>query len=104
MDLREYYQKIRETEQKLTGSSVVVVSTQTPDGGKEGVRTEVPKHIAAKMLVEGRARLASDVEAREFAEQKLEAKQLADEIAAASRMQVTVVASNELRNPTRSKE
>ena len=97
MDLQIYYKKIRETEDGLKDPSVVVVSLETPDGGREGVRTEVPRRIAAKMIVEGAARLATAEEAREFQEQKAEAKRQVDQLAAASRMQFTVISPNELR-------
>ena len=97
MDLQIYYKKIRETEENLRDTAVVVVSLETPDGGREGVRTEVPRRIAAKMLVEGAARMATADEAREFQEQKVEAKRQADQLAAASRMQFTVVSPGELR-------
>lgn len=97
MDLQIYYKKIRETEESLSSPSVVVVSHETPDGGREGVRTEVSRRIAAKLIVEGSARLATAEEARNFQEQKSENKRRADQIAAASRMQFTVVSPAELR-------
>lgn len=97
MDLRAYYQKIREMEGRLT-EPCVVVSVETPDGGKAGVRTEASRQVAARMLVEGIARAADERETREFMEQKLEAKRAADQLAAAARMQVTVVPSSEWRN------
>ncbi len=97
MDLQIYYKKIRETEDSLKDPSVLLVSLETPDGGRAGVRTEVPRRVGAKMIVEGCARLASAEEAREFQEQKAEAKRQADQVAAASRMQFTVISPNELR-------
>ncbi|MGA2590665.1 MAG: hypothetical protein ABSH32_12170 [Bryobacteraceae bacterium] len=97
MDLQIYYKKIREMEQTLSGPSVVLVSRETPDGGREGVRTEVSRAIAAKMIVEGCARLATAEEAIEFQEQNAEAKRKAEQLAAASRMQFTVISPNELR-------
>ncbi len=105
MDLRAYYQKIREMERGLP-EPCVVVSVVTSDGGKAGVRTEVSRQVAARMVVEGRARVANEEETREFVEQKLEAKRAADQFAAASRMQVTVVPSSEWRNarPARTRE
>ncbi len=105
MDLKAYYQKIRDMEGQLP-EPCVVVSVETADGGKAGVRTEVSRQVAARMVVEGRARVASEEETREFVEQKLEAKRVADQLAAASRMQVTVVPSSEWRNarPGRTKE
>lgn len=97
MDLQIYYKKIREAEDSLNDPSVVLVSLETPEGGRVGVRTEVPRRIAAKMIVEGRARLASAEEVHDFQEQKLEAKRQADQVAAASRMQFAVISSSELK-------
>jgi hypothetical protein len=91
MDLKIYYQKIRQIEQGLKDPSVLLVSKETPDGGKDGVRTEVSRRTAAKMVVEGTARIATADETAEFQKQKAEAKRRADQIAAASRMQFTVV-------------
>jgi hypothetical protein len=65
MDLRGYYRKIRTLEASLTEQHVVVCSQETPDGGKAGMFTEVPRETAAKLVVEGRARLATEEEARE---------------------------------------
>jgi hypothetical protein len=52
MDLRIYYQKVRDMEAKITEEFPTVVSRETPDGGKAGVQTQVPRRIAAKMIVE----------------------------------------------------
>jgi hypothetical protein len=97
MDLQVYFRKIREMEETLKDAWVVLVSLETQDGGREGVRTEVPRRTAARMIVEGAARRATDGEASEFQEQKAEAKRQADQVAAASRMQFTVVSPSELR-------
>ena len=97
MDVKLYYQKIRELERDLKSTYPVVVSLETPDGGTEGVMTEAPARVAARMIVEGRARLASREEESEFQEQKLEAKRVADQLQASRRMQVTVVSENDLR-------
>jgi len=97
MDLQIYYKKIRETEDSLKDPSVLVISLETPDGGRAGVRTEVARRVGAKMIVEGAARLANADEVREFREQKAEAKRQADQVAAASHVQFTVLSPNELR-------
>jgi hypothetical protein len=97
MDLKAYYQKIRELEQSFKTSSPVVVSQETPDGGTAGVKTEVPAHIAAKMIVDGRAVLATEKEAKEFLDRKTEAKKTADQLHAAARMQVNVVSDSDLQ-------
>jgi hypothetical protein len=101
MNLRTYYQKIRDIEQSLVEPFVLLLSRETPDGGKEGVLTEVPRQLAARMIVDGRAVLASESAVRAFQEHKAEAKRLADQGALASRMQVTVMPSAETRKSSR---
>jgi hypothetical protein len=96
MDLKAYYRKRREAEERLP-EPCVVVSLETADGGKAGVRTEVRRALAAKMIVDGVARQATAEEAKTFQDEKVEAKRVAEQLAAASRMQVTVVPSSEWR-------
>ena len=88
MDLKAHYQKIRDVERSIGAAHAVIVSVETPDGGKAGVRTEVPAHVAARMVVEGRARLATEQEAKEFQEQTSAAKRAADQRDPLKRMQV----------------
>ena len=97
MDLRMYYQKLRDLEQSFKGTFPVVVSQETPDGGTAGVKTEVPLHIAARMIVDGRAVLANEKEAKEFLDQKMAAKKAADQLQTAARMQVTVMSDSDLQ-------
>ena len=104
MDLKVYYQKIREIERSFQTAYPVVVSLETPDGGAAGLKTEVPVHIAAKMIVEGRARLAESGEVKEFQQQKVEAKRVADQLRVSGRMQVTVVSESDLRALQASKQ
>lgn len=66
MELRAYYQKIRRIEAEIGDESAVVSSRETPDGGQAGVLTEVPRAIAARMIADGRAELASGDEAARF--------------------------------------
>jgi hypothetical protein len=106
MDLKVYYQRMRQIEAALGEAYVVVVSQETPDGGRAGVRTEVPRLVAAKLIVEGRARLATAEEASEYREQTAEAKRAAEQAATAGRMQLTVISEADLRalkGATRSK-
>ncbi|MGP8245969.1 MAG: hypothetical protein ACLQVN_15790 [Bryobacteraceae bacterium] len=95
MDLRIYYQKIRDAQGKLSDPYPVIVSRETPDGGKEGMLTEVPAGIAAKMVVDGAARLATAEETQTYRQAQAEAKRLADQAEAARKIQVTVVSSSE---------
>jgi hypothetical protein len=66
MDLRVYYRKLRKIEAELPEPYVVVVSRETPDGGKPGVSTEVARSLAAKLIVEDQATLATAEEAALF--------------------------------------
>jgi len=91
MDLRAYYTKMRETQAAMPSPQVVMVSLTTPDGGKPGIVTEVPTPIAARMVVEGSARRATESEATAFREQQAAARQAAEEAAIASRVQVVVL-------------
>lgn len=95
MNLNVYYQKIRECEAGIAEDCAIVISNETPDGGKPGVKTEVPKRVAAKMVAEGTARLAEPAEAAAFREAQKKAKMAADDTAAAAKLQLTVVPATE---------
>jgi|SRR5277367_2918206 len=103
MDLKAYYKRLREVESSLQTPYVVVVSLDTPDGGKAGVYAEVTKLVAARTIAEGRTRLASETETTQFREQQVEAQRDAHARAAAQRMQVTLVPIAESRTPKISK-
>jgi len=97
MDLRAYYRKVREVESQLEGENIVLVSESTPEGGREGVFTEAPRAVAAKLISEGRARAATKEEAKAFFEERRRAKEAFDQDEAARRVQVMVIPSNDLR-------
>jgi len=97
MDVRLYYQKIRELERNFKGTFPVVISQETADGGTAGVKTEVPVHLAARMIVDGRAVLAGEKETKEFVDQKMAAKKAADQLQASKRMNVTVMSDSDLQ-------
>jgi hypothetical protein len=96
MDLKLYYQKIRDLESKIPDVFPIVVSQETDDGGKAGSCAEVTRAIAAKMITEGTARVANAEEAKTYREERAEAKRMADQEAEVSKVQVTVVPSAEL--------
>src|ERR1700753_3955365 len=96
MDLRAYYGKVREAEASLKSEHVVMVSFATPEGGKEGVRTEVPRLVAAKLIAEGRARVATDKEADEFRANMRSGRAKYEREEAARRFQVMVIPSTDL--------
>jgi hypothetical protein len=91
MDLKIYYQKIRDARRQIGDEFPIVVSNETPDGGKKGRLTEVTRDLAAKMLVDGTAKLASDVEAAEFRQRQADMRKAAQEELTASKVQLTVV-------------
>jgi hypothetical protein len=72
MNLRAYYQKIREMAVELEpeGESVWLTSLATSDGGRAGVCVEAPRELAARLIVEGKSRKATaDEVAREMKRQ-----------------------------------
>ena len=95
MDLKSYFQKIRDIESKIDAAFPVVVSLATADGGVAGVLTEVTSAIAAKMIVEGLAKLATLDESKAFQAAKADAKRIADEAAAAAKLTFSVISSAE---------
>jgi hypothetical protein len=96
MDLRLYYQKIRDAEAKIEDEFPVVLSRETGDGGKEGALTEVPRRIAAKMVVEGMANVASQAQKQAFLYAQAEAKRVLDQLAQAAQVHVTVLSSSDM--------
>lgn len=99
MDLRSYYKKVREAEATLKGQHVVMTSLDTSEGGKAGVKTEVPRHVAARLIAESRARLATDEEANAFHQAHREARTAHEQEEAAKRVQVMVIPSHEFKKP-----
>ena len=97
MNLRMYYQKIRDMEKTIVDEFPLMVSKDTEDGGKTGTKTEVSRHIAAKMLVEGIADLAEPEDVVKYRTMMAEAKRVVDQaVEAAAAMQVTVISKAEL--------
>jgi hypothetical protein len=92
-----FYQKMRQVEASLEEPHVVVISLETSDGGRAGVPAEVSKAVAARLIVEGKARLATAEEKTAFRDQAAEAKQAAEQLAAAGRMQITVLSEADVR-------
>ena len=66
MDLRAYYKKMREIEDRIEEPFAVIVSRETPDGGKSGVVADVSRIVAARMIADGKADLASPDQAAKF--------------------------------------
>jgi len=66
MDLRAYYEKIGKIEALIDTVFAVVISRAMPDGGRAGVKTELPRGIAARLIADGKADLASPEDTEQF--------------------------------------
>src|SRR4051812_45227787 len=97
MDIRAYFQKLREAQSAIPSECVVMVSTDTPDGGKAGRMVEVGREVAAHMVVDGRGRLATDAEARAFRADMTELIYKAKAEQNAGKVQLTVMSPDQLR-------
>jgi len=97
MDLRAFYQKLRKIEQEITDSHVVVVSHETPDGGRPGQLAEVSRSIAARLILEGRAHLSTIEESAEFRAAVQKGVQEARQREMANKVQVNVISEADLR-------
>ena len=97
MDVKQYFRKMREIENTLTEPYPVVVSLETSDGGKAGTVCEVPRSVAAKMILERRATLASDEQKELFFQQQEAAKKAAEKAELARRLQVAIIADSDLQ-------
>lgn len=96
MELKQYFRKIRETEAGLSDTFPLIVSLETSEGGKPGVISEVSREIAAKMIVEGRAALASEEEKHRFREQQAVAKKAADQAELTKQVRVAIISDFDL--------
>ena len=97
MDLKQYFRKIRQIEATLSEIFPLVVSLETPDGGKPGLVSEISRELAAKMIVEGRALLASEEEKELYRQGQASAKEAAEKSELAKRVQIAIVSDRDLR-------
>ncbi|MFL6465529.1 MAG: hypothetical protein ACJ73N_14105 [Bryobacteraceae bacterium] len=100
MDVKQYFRKMREIEVSLTEPYPVVVSLETSDGGKAGAVCEVPRSVAAKMILERRATLASIEQKELFFQQQETARKAAEKAELARRVQVAIIADPDLQATT----
>ena len=73
MNLRTFFQRVRELKRDLGPGPVVIVSQDTSDGGVEGATVEASTEVAARLIAEGKARVASEEEARKYRADQQEA-------------------------------
>lgn len=88
MDLKSYYRKIREVELAIEDEWPLVVSLATRDGGRAGVLTEVPRMLAAKLIVDGIAVIAEAIVAKRHRAAQAEARRVAGQKQAGSRIEI----------------
>jgi hypothetical protein len=100
MDVKTYYQKIRDTEAAIVADYVIVISKATDDGGKSGVPVQVSRQVAAKMLVEGSAVLATNSQTNAFQQQQTTDLKAAQDVAESAKVSVTMVSSTDLKKLT----
>jgi ribosomal protein L9 len=96
MDVKQYYRKLREVEAGLADRFPLVVSVETPDGGKAGMLSEVPRGVAAKLLVEGRAVLANEQQKEQYRLEQEAAKKASEQARLARSVQVAIISDSEL--------
>ncbi len=97
MDVRQYYRKLREIENGFQDEFPILVSLDTPDGGKAGLISEASRANAARMILEGRAVLATDDQKAEFAARQAAARKAAEQAELAKRVQVAILTESELQ-------
>jgi hypothetical protein len=99
MDVRQYYRKLREVESGITQPYVLVTSLEQSDGGKPGIISEVSREQAAKLLVEGRVTLSTEIEGKVFLAKRISEKKALEKADIARRLQVTIVSAPEESDP-----
>ncbi len=97
MDLKAFFTKLRKIEQDIVDANVVMVSLETPDGGKPGQKTEVARASAARLILEGRARLADAKETAEHHAVGVAERKAAEQKAVQDRVQVHVITESDAK-------
>ena len=98
MNMRQFYQKIKDVEDSITSAEVVIVSNETPDGGKAGVKNEVKRLVAARMVAEGRARVATNEEILVYRQELQEGYQRGLEAVNSAKVQLAVLSDSEMKS------
>ena len=96
MDVRQYYRKLRDIEANISEAYPLVVSLETADGGRPGVVSEVSRYVAAKLILEGRAVVATEREKLAYLEQQATAKKASYKADLARRVQVAIIADSDV--------
>lgn len=97
MNLRDFYKQVRDLESTMPDKDCVVVSLRTPDGGIAGVASEAPRSVAARLIVQGKARLATEQEATAHRTSVAEEHRRVAEERSLSKPSLTVLSDGDLR-------
>lgn len=92
MNLQKYFEDLKQKESEIEGRDIYVSSLATPDGGQVGIITQVPKRLGCQLMVEGKARLATEAEVEAYRREQVERRAAIESQAFAQRIQVQVVA------------
>ncbi len=96
MELRLYYQKVREVIDSIPGEFAVVISNDTGDGGRAGMPEEVSRALAGRLVVDGKARLATEEETAAFHKENEDKRIALARENAAHRLQVALVSEESI--------
>lgn len=96
MELRLYYQKVREVIESIPGEFTIVISHDTGDGGRAGMPEEVSRALAGRLVVDGKARLATAEEAAAFAKEQEDRRMALLRENTAHRLQVALVSEESI--------
>jgi hypothetical protein len=102
MDLRGYYRKIRELEATIVEAFPIIRSIALEDGGQSGKLTEVPRAVAARMVVDGSAEIAGAEDTQQFRQNVEEARKAEEQKRQASQIQFTILSEADLQGLQRS--
>jgi hypothetical protein len=97
MDLRQYYREIAEQEARIEEAFPLIVSLKTETGGKEGMISEVSRAMAARLIVEKRARMANAMEIAAYRAMLLEQQRQREDALLLERQRRIHMAEEELR-------
>jgi hypothetical protein len=97
MDVKQYFRRLREIEESFVDRYPVLISLETPDGGKAGLIAEMSRGVAAKMVLEGRAVLANAEQKTAYYEHQEATKKAAEKAELAKRVQVAIIADPEFQ-------
>ncbi len=96
MDLKEYYKEVAKIEASIKTPFAVVVSLSTPNGGREGLVSEVARSVAARMVADKQARLADAKEIKAYQRDREQELKRRDDAVSRERIRAALAVEDEL--------